>query len=426
MRLSANSRVGLLLIAAAALVMAYSLAGRPDPLRHQRTVWVQLPDAATLARFDRDVRVGGVNVGTVGRVEREGDHARVQLRLRSGAVGTIHADAWAQLRPHTLFDGTAFVELHPGSPSAPPLGGRTVRLAATRDSASLDAALRLFSPRLRADLPALTQDVRDVLRPDPVRALRRTGAAAPRLFRALTPALRAAQGPTRGELAGVVAGSARTVAALARAERDIGPALAAAVPTLRAVRTGADAPLDATLRALPATLRATATGGAALRRTVARLRPLAVELTPALEPLAGTLRELRPVLREAAPVLTAARPFAGELRALLTSAHTAGPRVTALLRALQPTVATLRHDVVPFLSSKTDSEATVYAGLAGTVSGAAGILAPVKSPQQNLGHAGLGHGWHMTPSVLAPTNPGCASFPAVLRDRLEALGLCAP
>jgi len=415
-----NSAAGLAAFAVAVVVLAWALGGKPMP-SDDRIVRVELQDVTTIGRFDRNVRVGGVNVGEIGDVQRGDGHAIVELRLRKDSVGTIHADATAELRPHTLFDGSAFIELDPGSASAPPLGDRRIPLRQTTAAVSLDKALRLFSSGLRRDLPRLTHDLRLTLLPDATRALHRTGRDAPRLFRALTPALRAAQGPTRDELADAVRGSARTAVALARAEADIGPALDAAAPTFAAVRAG-DRSLDATLAALPGALRASASGGTALRRTVAELRPLARDVTPALRELGPALAELRPVARSARPVLVAARPFLADLRSVLATARRDAPAAAEVLRALLPVVRRVGDDLVPLLNERTPSGVSLVEALTGTVSGAAGILAFVS---QSNGR-GVGHGWHQSPSLLMATTTGCSSIPdETLRQRMRELGLCA-
>jgi len=80
-------------------------------------VWATFDSVQGLGTIDRDVRVAGVNVGKIGAVKREGDDAKVELVLNDDIE--VHSDARAALRPHTLFEGTAFVDLSPGSPSAP-------------------------------------------------------------------------------------------------------------------------------------------------------------------------------------------------------------------------------------------------------------------------------------------------------------------
>ncbi len=81
------------------------------------TIQVQLPDAATLQQNSR-VRVGDVTVGNVDKIERQGWHALLTLRL-TGDVD-LPANATAKLGQSSLL-GTVYVGLAPPT-SAPPQG----------------------------------------------------------------------------------------------------------------------------------------------------------------------------------------------------------------------------------------------------------------------------------------------------------------
>ncbi len=90
---------------------------RPDPFADQQVIKARFDNVSGLGRIDRNVRIGGGNAGQIGDVTREGDDVVVELEIEPGIA--VHTDARADLRPHTLFEGSAFVDLHPGSPSAP-------------------------------------------------------------------------------------------------------------------------------------------------------------------------------------------------------------------------------------------------------------------------------------------------------------------
>ena len=88
-----------------------------------------------------EVRIAGVEVGSVTAIDRDGDHALFTLRVSSSAAHALRADATAELRPRTPFEGTAFIDLHPGSADAPPLGGATIPLSHTSIYVGLYPAL---------------------------------------------------------------------------------------------------------------------------------------------------------------------------------------------------------------------------------------------------------------------------------------------
>ena len=76
-------------------------------------------DASRL-KAGQDVRIAGVPVGKVTSVTRSGTQAQLTLSVDS-SVGEIHRDATVALQPRMMFEGTAYVALTPGTPSAPPL-----------------------------------------------------------------------------------------------------------------------------------------------------------------------------------------------------------------------------------------------------------------------------------------------------------------
>ena len=72
------------------------------------------------------MRIAGVNVGKVIGVERDGDATEVTFTV-DDAGRPIHEDAFAAIRPRIFLEGNFFVDLDPGSPSAPELRQRRRR-----------------------------------------------------------------------------------------------------------------------------------------------------------------------------------------------------------------------------------------------------------------------------------------------------------
>lgn len=423
MPLTRNTTLGLLAILISTVLLGWSLAGKPDPFARHYTIWAEFPDAATIIRFDRDVRLAGVNVGTVGKITRHGDLARVQLELDPDLRDEIHTDATAEIRPHTIFDGNAFVDLHAGSASAPALSaGATLPRAQTSNAVSLDKALRTLAPATRRDLRSLLSSSRQILGDRERHALRHTLTAAAPVLRDTAQWTRALQGPTGDELTGAIRGLSTTADALARHRTALAPILHATTRTAKALQPG-DA-LSRTLSTLPASLRASRTGAVALRRTITAIKPLAVDLVPAMHELDPTLRDLRPVLAKADPVLGRARPFIGRLRAAMTAINRSATPTVALLDALRAPVQKTHDEVVPYLRSKTPAGPTVAEALASMASSATGTLAPVQSPAQ-AGTSGPGHAFYV--SLLSSVELGCTTIPAgTVQTLLKTLGACTP
>jgi phospholipid/cholesterol/gamma-HCH transport system substrate-binding protein len=98
------------------------------------------------------VRIAGVNVGKVTKIKREGNVGVVTMELESGGL-PIHADARAKIRPRIFLEGNWFVELQPGSPSAPTLSsGATLPITQTSDPVQLDQVLDALNTETRANL----------------------------------------------------------------------------------------------------------------------------------------------------------------------------------------------------------------------------------------------------------------------------------
>jgi len=98
------------------------------------------------------VRIAGVNVGKVTQIKREGNVGVVTMEIESGGL-PIHSDATAKIRPRIFLEGNWFVDLQPGSPSAPTLSsGATLPITQTSVPVQLDQVLNALNTETRANL----------------------------------------------------------------------------------------------------------------------------------------------------------------------------------------------------------------------------------------------------------------------------------
>ena len=97
-------------------------------------------NAATL-QANSPVRIAGVNVGKVLSVKPEGDMTRGHLhRQRRRPAGPLRRQL--TLRPRLFLEGNFFLDLTPGSPSAPDLSsGDTIPVTRTATAVQLDQVL---------------------------------------------------------------------------------------------------------------------------------------------------------------------------------------------------------------------------------------------------------------------------------------------
>ena len=124
------------------------LHDRPLPGLHQTRALHQLRlrtecDLRQLGqhRHNSPVRIAGVDVGKVIATERDGDATTVTFTV-DGSGQPIHDDAFAAIRPRIFLEGNFFVDLDPGSPSAPSMdSGDTIPVSRTSTAVQLDEIL---------------------------------------------------------------------------------------------------------------------------------------------------------------------------------------------------------------------------------------------------------------------------------------------
>lgn len=409
---------------------------KPDPFASYETVRAQFSSAAGIGVVGEDVRIAGTNVGTIASIARQGDHALLTLQL-DHSVGTIHADATASLRPHLAFEGTAYVDLNPGSSSAPPLLGGLIALRHTSVYIPVDEALRVFDTPTRAATKATARELRAVLSGPGPSGLQTTLRGAPALMGTLAPAARAAAGAHETELAGALTGLSATVSALASRQAELVPLTRSAAATFAALDPGAGGPgsggpLARTLGSLPPALAQLDSGGRALDGIVARLDPLAQDLRPGLRALAPTLDAALPLVRALRPALTNAVPLVADLRAALHAGAGAAPAAITVLHELQPTLTMLNGSLLPALDAPTEKLGVpTWQSFINLFEGGGGASAPFQTGNEP-GAMGTGHfmrfGFRFLTGAGVPLPP-CTLLTVVnakLAAALEAAGACTP
>ena len=104
------------------------------------TLTATFENAATL-RETNPVRIAGVNVGEVINVESAGDAAEVTFTVKDEGL-PIHSDAELEIRPRLFLEGNFFLDMRPGSPSAPELSdGDEIPMTQTATAVQLDEIL---------------------------------------------------------------------------------------------------------------------------------------------------------------------------------------------------------------------------------------------------------------------------------------------
>jgi phospholipid/cholesterol/gamma-HCH transport system substrate-binding protein len=266
------------------------------------------------------VRIAGVDVGTVISSEREGDATTVTFTVE-GKGRPIHNDAFAAIRPRIFLEGNFFLELDPGSPSAPELGsGSTIPISRTSTAVQLDEVLTALQSPVRADLSHLLEGFGTALNHQPTSAENATqlpevkgksgaealngafkyGGAAGRYSAVVTNAL---LGTQQHDLSRLVAGTGRTFGAFASNEAAL-QGLIDNFNTFTGALAAQSANLATTVHLLAPTLRTAHASLVSLNRSLPPLRAYAIELTPAVAQIPGLVSASKPWLAQARPLLS--------------------------------------------------------------------------------------------------------------------------
>jgi phospholipid/cholesterol/gamma-HCH transport system substrate-binding protein len=292
------------------------------------------------------VRVNGIEVGRVDKVEagRDPNHTTlVTMRIKNKDV-VLHRDASAQVRWRTLLGGLMYIDLHPGSPSAPKLDG-PIPVSRTSNQVEIDQVLQAYDGPTSQRQREMFKGLRSALADPP--GVHRTIDTLPQTLPTVAQGLQGLRGRESDDLRGLIAATAKTLDGLAQ------------TPELQNLVTGASHSLAVTeahrrqlgqfLELSPPALDSTLTTMRRLRITLnhldptaAALRPGARELAPAARAATPTFRELEATLREARPLLRAAAPTLEALRGASASG-------TPLMQQLEPTLTRLDQELLPWL-----------------------------------------------------------------------------
>jgi phospholipid/cholesterol/gamma-HCH transport system substrate-binding protein len=258
------------------------------------------------------IRIAGMRVGDIGKVELENGKAIVHMELDREFEGIVHTDATALLRPRTGLKDM-FIELDPGTRTAP--------VMEENDRITLDRT----APDVDADevLSALDRDTRDylvLLINGAGNGLRGRAGDLREVFRRLGPLHRDVSrvngeiAKRRRNLARLVHNYGSTISELAKRDRELTRFVTSANATFESW-SREDQNIALAVSRLPRTLDQ-------VERTLQTVNVLGQEIPPGLNAMRPAVRQLdrtndqvRPFAREAAPILqTRIRPFVRQAR----------------------------------------------------------------------------------------------------------------
>jgi len=131
------------------------------PFQHHFTIHAAFKTANNIKKGS-PVRIAGVNVGKVTGVHFLGQGqsaAVVDMRIDDTGL-PIHTDATVKVRPRIFLEGNFFMDLSPGSPSAPAIrDGGMIPVTQTSAPVQLDQVLSVLQTSTRSDLQTLLHEL---------------------------------------------------------------------------------------------------------------------------------------------------------------------------------------------------------------------------------------------------------------------------
>jgi virulence factor Mce-like protein len=288
-------------------------------------------ESANSIRPNSPVRIAGVNVGKVKRVEaQDGTNAAiVTMEINEDGL-PIHKDATAKIRPRIFLEGNFFVDLRPGTPSAPAVDdGYTLRVTQTATPVQLDQVLTALQQDTREDLKDVLDGLGTALNAEPE----------PEEERGVHPS-------TRGETGAESLNDAAEDAAPAlRSTSQVNEALLGSQPDadltrlIRGVSRATEGlsrnegQLKDLITNFNTTMASLASERVALRTSIRELAPTlraadgALDsLNAAFPPTRAFAREILPGVRETPATIDASFPWIAQTRRLVSQEELGGPR----------------------------------------------------------------------------------------------------
>lgn len=295
------------------LILVYFAYSKSLPFGHDYTVTATFKNAGTL-RETAPVRIAGVNVGEVKSISLDGDNANVTFTVNDEGQ-PLHTDAQVTIRPRLFLEGNFFLDLQPGSPSAPVLDdGGNIPITHTQIAVQLDQVLTTLQQPDRQNLSQLLESYGSALYDTPTpeqdigqdpdvqgksasQALNESftyGATAGKTSSQVSEAI---LGEHPGDLSGLINSTGVVFQKLASRESDLSALISNFSTTTGALAAESDA-LEQTLAELAPTLEQAQPDLVAFNKTLPPLRAFARELTPGVKELPATIKAGNPWLRQ--------------------------------------------------------------------------------------------------------------------------------
>jgi len=332
-RLKPKNNAGVALLALAIILpLVYLGFTKSIPFKPQYEIKAAFESSNNLKKGS-PVRIAGVEVGKVKKVERAGkDSDAVMVTMTVGKAGRpIHDDARAKIRPRIFLEGNFFVDLEPGTPGAPEIADNgTIPINQTAVPVQFDQLLTSLQSDTREDLKTLLDEYGNALDKGGAEAFNRSIPYWKSAYRDTAIVNEASLGETEHDLSGYVKNAGATAQALDRHPEQL-KSLITDFNTTAAAFAREQGNLRLAIAELPRTLRAA--------------QPALGALNESFPPLRAFTADLRPGVQSSEAALDASIPLVRQLRGLVSEDELRG--LAADLRPTVPALARLARQSIP-------------------------------------------------------------------------------
>jgi phospholipid/cholesterol/gamma-HCH transport system substrate-binding protein len=338
-------RFGLVVLIITAVVVYFGFT-KHIPFTHGYRLNAVFPSALNISPKS-PVRVAGVNVGTVKSVRRQGSTGVVTMEISNAGL-PIHRDATLKIRPRIFLEGNWFVELQPGTPSAPALSsGSTIPITQTSDPVQLDQVLDALNTDTRSNLQTFLVEYGKTLTAKPTpeqdaqqspavrglnsaQAFKQAYLDAPQALRGSAIVNQALAGAERHDLSNLVSGIERFSSALNVHEQQLGE-LIGNFNTFLGAFAAQSGSLRAAVAQLPGTFENASHAFTNFNRAAPSIRTFSLDLVPGVEQIPSTVAAALPWIEQVRASLAAT-----ELGGVARGLHEAAPTIATLVTAQPP------------------------------------------------------------------------------------------
>lgn len=322
-----------------------------NPFASEFSVHAIFPSANGL-NINSPVRIAGINVGKVTGVQTapgcsskpsgqaECQAANVTLEINSDGQ-PLHSNATFRIRPRLFVEGNFFVDVYPGSPSAPTVkNGFTFPIQQGSDPVQLDQVLDVLNANTRHNLQILLKEYGSAI-----------DKSAP-AFNASIPYWLPAYKYT-GEVTHDLLGTEpHDLSNYIHGQAVVSAATDAHPTSLESLITD----FNTTASAFAAKQADLQSAVAELPRTLATATPALTALNHAIPPLENLARALVPGVKSAGPAIDESLPFITQLNDLVQPSelrglvHDLAPTIPALAHLTNETIPLMKNEVRPSAS----------------------------------------------------------------------------